>query len=220
MTAPWSYSSLTSFETCPLRHKLTKIDKIVVEPQGEALKHGNEVHKALELAVKDSVPLPSKYAQYSQLVSAVLAAPGQKTAETRFGLTLDLQPTDFFARDVWVRGVLDLTIERAKSAIVLDWKTGKPKSDPGQLRLFAGAAFAQMPGIDVVHTGYVWLGANKIDRQTFARDEAPEIWGEFRSRVLRMEIASDEGNYPPKPSGLCRAWCPVPRSLCSFSGKE
>ena len=45
---PWSYSSLVDFEGCPRRYKLIRIDKVVPFKETEAIKHGNEVHKALE----------------------------------------------------------------------------------------------------------------------------------------------------------------------------
>ena len=52
----WSYSSLTNFETCPRQFKLLKIDKVVPFKETEAIRHGNEVHKALELRLKDKTP--------------------------------------------------------------------------------------------------------------------------------------------------------------------
>ena len=219
MTA-WSYSSLTAFETCPRRYEMTRITKVVQEPQSEAMHHGNEVHKALELNVRDDVPIPQKYKQYIPIVEAVKKAPGEKLAETKFGLTRDLKPTGYFAKDVWVRGVLDLTVLQGETAVVLDWKTGKPKSDPSQLELFAGAAFAVYPEVKTVRSGFVWLGFNQLDQHTYTRGQSPEIWSGFERRVHRMNLASAEGHYPPKPSGLCRAWCPVPNKLCEFSGKH
>lgn len=122
MTVAWSYSYLQAFETCPKRFYHTKIAKDVIEPQTEALTHGNEVHKALELAVAENRPLPEKYKTYIPIVEAVKASPGIKKAEMKFGLTKSFAPTTFFAKDVWVRGVLDFTAINGKSATVLDWK--------------------------------------------------------------------------------------------------
>lgn len=517
---------------------MTRISKVVKEPQSEAMTHGNDTHKALELNIRDGTPLPAKYDRYIPIVEAVKATPGVKQAETKFGLTRDLKPTEFFAADVWVRGVLDLTILRDKSAVVLDWKglavdtplptpggwttmggvqvgdklygadgnpctvvgksqiksipcyrivfddttsvvcdaehlweingevvstvdlaravfggrqrdkrvrlcqplqgggklpihpyvlgvwladgktsssevtkpdvllwekiqgfgyalgrdtgrtcptrtvkgirahlramslhlgkhvppaylrasveartwllrglmdgdgnanparkqavftgcnerlvdgvyellcslgqrplkstvqstgfgrtvtahvlsfrpqgglnpfwlprkadridpawgpghsgrrlvasvtpvetvptqcvsvdsldstylctramlvthnTGKPKTDPSQLELFAAVTMAVYPQFDTVHTGYVWLAHNRLDTKSFTREDALPIWKGFETRVSRMELASRDDWYPPKPSGLCRAWCPVPRNLCEFSGKQ
>lgn len=216
----WSYSSLSAFETCPRRYKLTRITKVVQEPQSEAMTHGNEVHKALELSVKDNAPLPAKYKQYIPIVEAVKKSEGIKHAEIKFGLTKALAPTGFFAKDVWVRGVLDLAIVRPKSVTILDWKTGKPKEDADQLKLFAGAALALYPNVDTVRTGYAWLAYNKLDTEQFSRGDGENIWRHFRTRADRVDLAAAENNYPPKPSGLCKQWCPVPNKLCEFSGKS
>lgn len=217
--APWSYSSLTAFEQCPRRYKLTRIDKTVSEPPTTATTHGNEVHKALELAVRDTTALPDKFKQYTPLVEMVRNSPGVKKTETKFGLTRSFTPTDFWAKDVWVRGVLDLAILQSESAIVLDWKTGKPKVDSDQLKLFAAATLALYPRISTVKTGYAWLTHNRLDTETHHRGDEVEIWKQFIPRVQRVDEALSSGKYPPKPSGLCRAWCPVPRSMCEFSGK-
>lgn len=219
MTA-WSYSSLTAFETCPRRYELTRISKKITEPQTEATTHGNEVHKAIERAVKDAAPLPDKYKTYIPIVDAVRASPGVKHAEIKFGLTKSFTPTTFFANDVWCRGVLDLAVVQPKHVTVVDWKTGKPKHDGDQLRLFAAAAFSMYPFADSVRTGYAWLAYNKLDTDVFKREDVPELWGTFIPRVARMDEAIKSGKFPPRPSGLCKAWCPVPRSMCEFSGKS
>ena len=71
MSKPWSYSMLTSWESCPRRHYLTRVAKVVVEPQTEATTHGNAVHKALEVSVRDALPLDRKYKQYEPLVETI-----------------------------------------------------------------------------------------------------------------------------------------------------
>lgn len=216
---PWSYSSLTAFETCPRRFKITKIDKLIREPQTEATLHGNEVHKALELAVAGTKPLAEKYAPYSSMVNKLLAAPGTKKTESKFALTSAFAPTEFFAPNAWVRGVIDLAILNPKSALILDYKTGKPKPDHDQLRLFAATTFAQHPYLKRVTTGYLWLAYNRLDKDTFTRHDIPGIWKDFLPRVQRIMRAEETSEFPPRPSGLCGSWCPVGKSLCNFCGK-
>lgn len=220
MSIAWSFSLLTAFETCPRRFKLTRLTEAVVEPQTEALTHGNEVHKALELAVSGARVLPEKYKQYLPIVNMARATPGNIHTELKFGLDKNLQPTEFFSPTVWCRGVLDYAAVRTRTAVVLDWKTGKPKPDTDQLELFAAAAFSLFPNIETVRTGYAWLQHNKIDSQTFERQDADAVWKQFKSRVIRMELAATTNNYPPIPGGLCRNYCPVPSNLCEFSGKQ
>lgn len=217
---PWSYSSLQAFETCPKRYKITKILKLVTEPQSQATMWGNEVHKALELAGKGEKALPEKFKTYEPIVQRLQAAKGKKLFEYKFGLTKNLTTTTFFGKDVWVRGVIDVGVIGTKTGVILDHKTGKPKVDADQLKLFAGVAFSAWPYLETVKTGYLWLAHNKVDQETFTKADVPEIWGDFAMRVRRMEIAQEKDDFPPKPSGMCREWCPVGRKLCEFCGKE
>ena len=216
---PWSISSLSSFETCPWRHYQTKIAKNVVEGQSEQMRHGNDVHKALEQAVNGRT-LPDKHKVYQPIMMKVMATEGAKLAERNVAVNASFQSTDYWAPDAWARGKLDLTILREKSAVTMDWKTGKPKADSDQLMLAAGLTFAVHPAVEKVRTGYVWLAYDKIDTDVYTRADIPFIWQEFVPRVKRMEDALANDKWPKKPSGLCNNWCPVPKSLCQYSGKE
>lgn len=151
---PWSYSSLQSHETCPRRHHLTKIAKVIKEPQTEATMHGNEVHRALEVAVRDTLPLPEKYKQYIPIVEVVRKAPGVKHTEYKFGLTRSFTPTDFWAKDVWCRGVLDLRVVGTDTVTVLDWK-GLDVTTP----IPTPAGFTLMADLAVGDTVFDMLGA-------------------------------------------------------------
>lgn len=217
---PWSYSSLTAFETCPKRFYLTRIAKLVKEPPTEATIHGNEVHKALELAVLGSTALPQKYQKYIPIVQRIRQATGKKLVEHKFALTSSFKPTEFFAKDAWVRGVIDVGVAGTKTAVLLDYKTGKVKEDGDQMKLFAGAAFATFPWIERAKTGYLWLAHNKVSQAEYTRNDVAAIWGTFIPRVQRMEVSFQKDSWLPSPSGLCRKWCPVGRKLCAFCGQE
>lgn len=215
---PWSYSSLTAYETCPRRFFLTRISKQVSEPQTAATIHGNEVHRALEKYVGGEAPLPEKYDAYRPIADRLRATPGKKLVEYKFGLTKALKPTTFFAKDVWVRGVLDVSIVRDDSAIVLDYKTGKRKIDNDQLKLFAGSAFSLWPFAKHVKTGYIWLQSDQLDTEQYSLDQKHEIFQDFAARVHRMEVSEKADTWPAKPSGLCKNWCPVGKALCDHCG--
>jgi len=219
---PWSYTSLTAFETCPRRYYLTRITKEVKEPQSTAMMHGNEVHKALEKSVRDGIPLPEKYKEHTPIVEKLRAKKGRKLVEHKIALNKNFRETTFFAKDVWVRGVVDVGIVGVKSATLLDYKTGKPKVDPSQLKLFAGMALAAFPFLEKVTVGFMWLAHNRMgsdDVATYGKEDVPVIWDEFTSRVRRMEQAEQDDKFLPRPSGLCRQWCPVGKGLCEFCGE-
>lgn len=215
---PWSYSSLNAFETCPRRFYLTRITKEVIEKQTTATLHGNEVHKALELATLGTKALPEKYAAYKPIVDKVRAATGKKLVEYKFALTRGFKPTTFFAKDAWVRGVIDLAVVGPETAVVLDHKTGKVKTDGDQLKLFAGVTFAAFPHVQRVKTGYLWLAHNAVTHAEFRKEDTSTIWQDFLPRVARMEQALKDDRWVPKPSGLCKSWCPVGKKNCEFCG--
>jgi RecB family exonuclease len=215
----WSYSSLTAFETCPWRWKLTKLTKEASETQTAATAEGNAVHKALENHLKGTVALPQSYQHLLPMVDRIKVTPGVVEAERKIALRADFTETTYFAKDVWYRGVFDVRVTQPQGSIVLDWKTGKRKVDPDQLRLFAAVEFKINPRVDTVQTGYVWLKDKKIDKETFVRDQTTEIWAEFVQRVARIEFAIKSDTFPKKPSGLCRAHCPVGRRLCEHCGE-
>jgi hypothetical protein len=223
MKAPaWSYSSLTSFETCPKRYYHIKVAKDVVDAPGEAAMWGSTVHKYLEDRVLTNTPLPVSVAHYEGLVAPIANSKGTKLVEQQMAVTQDLKPTGWMDSDTWCRGIVDVGILSTSQdrALLLDWKTGKRKPDNDQLMLFAGLAFSHYPELRIVQTGFVWLKEGKIDKKGFTREDIPVIWQNFVPRVNRMERAFAEEKFHPKPSGLCARYCPVPKYQCEFSGKQ
>lgn len=216
---PWSYSSLQQYETCPRRFYLTRIAKVVSEPQTEATTEGRRVHEALEKAVAGTRTLPESYAKYQPIVDKLRGTHGVRMLEYKFALTSSLAPCDYWDQQVWVRGVLDVGIVRKTEAIVLDYKTGKRKVDMDQLRLFTLAALSLWPTVEKVKTGYVWLQAGSMDVEVFPRESKIEIHRDFAGRVHRMETSDKNNDWPPRPSGLCKSYCPVGFSLCEHCGK-
>ena len=214
----WSYSALTAFETCPRRYQLTRVTKQVVEPQTQATIYGNQVHKALEDYAKQGKALPEHLKNCKKYIDKVKRMKGKLVVEERLALNKHFQPTKWMAKDVWVRGIIDLGVVGSKEALLLDWKTGKHRPDSYQLMLFAAFAFSFYPWIDKVTTGFIWLKDTKFDKETFTRDQVTEIWNEFLPRVKRLELAFDDDRWQAKPSGLCKNWCPVGRNLCEFCG--
>jgi len=205
----WSYTALTGYETCPKQHYHLKVAKDISEPPSPAMLEGQAAHKALEERVRDSKPLPIKYSQYEPICKKFDGLDAQVLVEQKLALTQELEPTTFFGRDVWLRGVLDLGVMKGVKAKVYDWKTGKRKPDNEQMKLFAAMTFATWPKLVKVDTFFVWLKERKTDKQTFHKEDENIIWREFEPRVEGMYEAYEKGYFPARPSGLCRGWCPV-----------
>ena len=213
---PWSYSSLTNFETCARQYKLLKIDKVVPFKETEAIRHGNEVHKALELRLKDKAPLPEKFMQYEP-IAAKLDKPGV-FVEQELALTRNLVPCGWWDKTCWTRCKIDVGVKNGDAVLLGDYKTGKVKPESSQLELFAAMKMSEDKTINRAKTMFIWLQHGKTTVQDIHRDDVPTIWGNFMARVNRLDNAFQRDKWPAKPSGLCREWCPVGKKHCEFCG--
>lgn len=217
MSKAWSYSSLTSFETCAHRHHETKVVKRVYDPPNVSAEWGNLVHRALELRITNGTPMPEGMEYLEPLAERIRTAgtrPGRQLyGELKVALNGDLQPVAYFAKDVWVRVVIDVMIEGAKKAWIGDHKTGAMKHNSQQLALSAAVTLASKPWLKEVRSTFLWIKENRVTDDKFTRDDIPRIWQEFLPRVQRLNHAHQTNEWPKKPSGLC-SWCPV--KTCEF----
>ena len=214
---PWSYSSLTAFETCPKQYNILRNLKQVKEITGEAQIWGTWAHTQLENRLRDNTPLPDSLAYLEPVVLRIVGWPGQLLVEQKLAVSPGFGPAGWW--ECWARGIIDVAKVNNTKAAILDWKTGKQKPNSEQLALFAAFGFTHYPEVNTITTGFVWLKNNKIDKQTFTRDQLPGIWQGFVQRAARLENAFAKDIWPAKPSGLCKSWCPVGRSRCEFCGK-
>jgi hypothetical protein len=102
-------------------------------------------------------------------------------------------------------------------AIIIDWKTGKVLEDPVQLLLSAATVFYHHPEVQVCRSVYAWLAENAESDEIIHRKELPEMWNNLWERVEELQHAHATTSYPPKPSYLCRRYCPV--VACPYHGK-
>jgi len=210
----WSHSSIELFRQCPRRYFETKVAKSVNDDySGTAAEWGNKVHKAMERRVMYGSPLPANMVQYEPLAARLEKLPGEKMAEQKFALNANHEPVDYFAKDVWVRIIIDLLVihPSGTKALVLDYKTGKRKDDDRQLALCAAGVFDMYPEVQTVTSGYVWMGESegKLAPATFIRQYADRLWNLYVPHVERIVEATAHGDWPEKPTGLCNGWCPV-----------
>ena len=141
----WSHSSLKDYEGCARRYHEVKILKKYPFKETQAVIYGKELHKAAEDYVGKGEPLPEQFEFIKDTLDALMAKPGRKLVEYQMALTEDLQPTGWFDKNVWVRGVADLLIvdDDNLTAWVVDYKTGNNKyPDREQLKLMSLMVFA------------------------------------------------------------------------------
>ena len=213
----WSYSSLQNFENCPKRYYLTRVAKVVKDVMGEAALWGNTAHKALELRIAEGTPLPEKLAYMEPYALKILES-GRKNihCEKEYCFDSSFKLVEWFSKSAWCRSKIDVEIRKSpEQAVLIDWKFGKRKPDSDQLKLFAAVAMTADKTLEQVETAFFWVPDKKMDKEVFTRDDVAPIWQTFLGKVARVEHATEENKFPPRPSGLC-GYCPVGTENCSF----
>jgi predicted RecB family nuclease len=154
--------------------------------------------------------LPQEIAHYEPLCSSVerISKGGELHIEKELVLNENLTPTGWWDADAWLRSKLDILVINGNMANVMDWKTGKRKTDQFQMELFAAQVFKHYPEVTMVKTSLVWLKTFEIDTETYLRGDVNAIWAEVMKRIQRIHTSLDHDNWPAKPSGLCR-FCPA-----------
>lgn len=220
---PWSYSMLDAIETCPRQayHKYILRER---EPETEAQRWGTEVHKHLEENVRDGKELPASCVAYAPLAESVrriaAARDLQVLTEHKMGVTDKLRPCEFFAPEVWGRGVADVALLDAQHAWLGDWKTGKTKEKDFQVKVFAALAFATWPHLEQITACNLWLKTGMVGQPyVFFRKDAAQMWAGILQRVEAAErMAATDQPWPCRPNGLCREWCGI--KSCAHNGRK
>ena len=206
----WAYSKLKNFEVCPKRHLHVDLLKDAKEEESDTLIYGNQVHKILADYISKGTPIPDMHKDDLQYYGDMgRRIKGIVKVEQKYAITEDFGPTGYFSNNVWHRGVGDVVGINGPVAIALDWKTGKILNDSVQLTLMAACIFAHHPEVMAIRTEFVWLKHNCSSRINVHRSDMPKFWAGVLPRVQLMRHAAETNNYPPKPGGLCRNYCPV-----------
>jgi hypothetical protein len=209
---PWSYSALDCFDNvCPEQYYHRYILKERA-PETEQMLEGTRVHEMLEQRVRDEKPLPAEYQQHEPLARKIHdlwhAAP-VAYVEHKMGVTPSWNPCDFFASDVWGRGVADILIVQGSTAAVFDWKTGKVREKNFQLAVMAAMVFAHFPQVTRVVGANVWLAEGRLgQRYEFHRVDLGALHNLVQKIVDQIQGCLDTGLWPKRRSGLC-GWCQV-----------
>lgn len=80
--APWSFSKLKAFETCPKQFYHVKILKEYPQKETDAMRYGTDVHLACEEYIRDNKPLPKKYDYCKPSLMHLTASKGRSCAST------------------------------------------------------------------------------------------------------------------------------------------
>lgn len=203
MTLVYTYSNLNTFKNvCPHQFFRRYVKKDIKFVESEAIKWGNEVHTAFEHRVVGGKPLPLPMQQWEHFAKP-LDGRGAR-CEVKLGITREGKSCDYWAKDVWLRGKVDVVVANGDAAIILDWKTGSSKFESSfELEVGALLLKAQHPALDRIAGRYVWLKEDRLG-QDYDLSNTQVTFHNVHGIVSEIE----QGGFVKRPSGLC-GWCDV-----------
>lgn len=209
MITAFSFSRLNSYEECPKKYNAISVDKTVKEEPNEVTQWGTDLHLAIAKFFRTGERLPLHMQQYQKYIDQIRTLPGQFIVEQKLAINAEYQATGWFDKDVYCRIISDLTILNGDSAVTFDWKTGKMKPGFMQLRLSSAVLFLLVPELQQITHAYVWFKDKRITKETMKRAEMPQVWADLLPKIQRYHDAHVAKDFPPRPSYLCRGYCPV-----------
>lgn len=216
----WSYSALDTYDGdpfgCPKKYYETRVLYRHKEKQSAAAAEGVDAHKAFENYLLKGEQLPLGLRHHTKSLDRLKNFPGTGYPEQKLALNRDMQPTGYFDDDVWLRGIVDYAKHKGTDLVIVDHKFGKVQEGFDQVKLMAAVMMAYMPEVENVKAAYYWAKAKKFASIKLTPDDVPAIWNIFLPRVARLEQALKTTDFPAKPNGLCRRYCPV--ESCPYHG--
>lgn len=214
---PLSFSAIKEYEQCPYKYYNMKYhaDKYPYKQGAEAAR-GERIHKEFEDYIKHNKPLETAV-QWQSFMTEIDALDGTKHTEYKMAIDWQANKTAYFkGKNIWLRGQCDLLVDFGKSAIILDYKTGKSKyADTGQLKMMSMMAFIHFPKIEHIEAGLMFVDEDKCISASYERSQQQEYLDHWFSRSA--EIVKSVNNYradiptrafPQRNSVLC-GWCSV-----------
>jgi RecB family exonuclease len=214
---PLSYSRVATFKKCPAQFEALYVNKSVIDSGNEYTQYGNRVHESLERYGKtgDEGELTKETRKWKPLVDKIESNEGDKYYEFKMAINADLEPCDWFADDVWFRGIADILVVHGDKAYCGDWKTGKSAyEDHVQLQIFAAMVMFHFPQVETVRADFIWLVEDKHTKLVFNRPHLKTMWGRLSDQFAVVQEAVDLGVFVAKPSRLCN-WCAA-KDICIY----
>lgn len=200
----FSYTMLHTYDNiCPYQAAQRYVYKVIPFQETEAMRHGNEVHAAMQKRVGRGTPLPATMPYES--FALPLDSRGAR-CEQQIGVTKDGKATGFFDADVYFRCKIDVNIVKGPTAYLLDYKTGKVREEPFELECQAVALHAKNPGLTKVIGQYAWLASNRLGPMHDV-SYTGRTWQRIRQLGDQIETDRRMGSFEKREGPLC-GWCP------------
>lgn len=232
----WSHSRLAEFEKCKFKVWLKNVER-VAEPERplppgkmeHANDRGSRVHDECEQYVdgrSDYLPAEAErhFGCHLDLLR-LLYAENKVSLEGEWGMDRNWEPTDW--AKAWHRCKLDAIVfltglvphesqnrltgnthMLGKSAIVIDYKTGKKWGNEikhgEQMQLYLLNSFLRFPELEHVRTELWYLDLGETTVQEMTRSQALHFKANFDRRGHAVTSCT---KFPPNPNKFSCRWC-------------
>lgn len=205
----WSISRLNTYTQCPLKFKLTAIDKLK-EPGSAAMDRGAAIHKEAEVYLKGSDPVVPANLSLMAAEFIEIRDLGAK-AELEVTFTKDWGITGWFDADAWCRIKIDAMVLDKDTIRIIDFKTGKFRPNDNeayeaQLELYALTALVLYP--DVKHvSGELWFldSGDHVGTKhgSYTHADVQALKTKWEEKVTPMFV---DTMFAPRLNQYCK-WC-------------
>ena len=208
MKLPISYTHLRSAELCLRQYHRLHVVKDIPFVETDATRWGTQVHEAFAQRLLYGTPLADGMHTFETFVPPK-SGRLRGLVEHKLGMRDDGVKCDFFAEDCWLRGKVDFALvdHDSKSAVIVDWKTGRTREEPDELEIYAVLLRARYPHIAAITGWYVWLKENRMGKVHDLSDVNGKL-AMLKYRVKNIDEASRLDHWPPRQGPLCK-WCSV-----------
>lgn len=207
-----SYSSTNDYQICKARYFRKHVARDVPFESTPQTEYGKKVHDAFKDMLNAGRVFPDDLKHLEPLALTVLDVATQTglklLVEQRLGIRADGSACAFYDDDCAWGGLLDCVLMNDVTALLFDWKTGKEREDPFELRIHAVLLKVAYPNLEVFKGRYVWIKHNKIGELHNLTDVS-RTWAEMQSISSMIEQNKKMRHWPEQEGPLCKGYCPV-----------
>jgi ATP-dependent helicase/DNAse subunit B len=238
---PYSFSRLSSFDSCPLKFKFTYIDKLSGVSTNDTLDKGSYLHNFLEHypskpsstynISEENLIAYNKIAMdfiQSPLGDSIVNSPCTIGKELDFGLDNRMNHCNFNSPDALLRGSIDrlnfITDNNYGDMLhIIDYKSGKLKEERWQsfkqvmlytIWIFRNPAFN---AVDKIKASYVYIEHAQSNDLIMERKYLNTYIKEYIENIKDIETALE---FPKKVSKLCDYCDYFKEGLCDGISKS
>lgn len=220
-----SYSRLSTYQNCPRKFKLQYLDKAFPDDSNNPnFVRGNRVHGQLEnyvmwLNADKSFEKPAMCAEAQNVIALINNVYEEYTSvlpEQQLCLDKNWNKTGWYAKNAYLRAILDVIAFKPGKGLILDYKTGKVRDYDqygGQLHLNAAMLFAIEPEIQIIDVAYLFVDHKQTVKVHFDRSQFEEFKTHFIAQHVKV---NSETEWNPQINQYCK-WCPATKEQCPFS---